>query len=667
MLKNINSLSFMAILVITLTACDGSGSSTTNIHHALAENKSNPAALADLDSSAEPATPVDPDTPINPVTPVDPVNPMEPVMPVNPVLPVDPVNPAEPVTPVDPDNPTDPVKPLIDRSGAWPDSALNDPALAGKEPVMPAVCQTVAAQLTQNTKGLLDDAIDADPASSQPDAARIQAAINACSAGAVKLVTGSGGENAFLSGPLTLKSGVTLWVDQGVTLFASRSPADYQIVGNNNCGETASSDNGCNALITATDAVNSGVVGEGIIDGRGGAVMTTGKYANILTWWDEGALTKTVSGANQNNPRLIQVTDKNSAKPLSQNFTLYNITLQNAPKFHFVPSGVNGVTVWGVKILTPSLAYSVPGYACANGTTPVIAGAPNYTRASTCFTPDTTKNTDAIDPGQSQNVLIAYNHINTGDDGIALKSHNSSACIPPIASKYVGQLPIYTVSNVKILHNRLYFTHGMSLGSETDCGINGVEIRDMSIDGHDAAFAVGVRIKTDMSVGGEVQNVSYDGICVRHAQEALTVDTYYSNKTGQAYPNIHDITIKNYHYLNTNGSIYNGANARVTLRGFSTNGQDLPLRNIVLDNAVFDSAPQLKSTTSGSLPAVPSYAQIVLGSGQVSFADQLLGAVGPAAPGFQVTDSRISTDSDPDAAYDCSNAFVPFPSKAAAF
>jgi len=73
-----------------------------------------------------------------------------------------------------------------------------------------------------------------------------------------------------LSGPLTLKSGVTLWVDQGITLFASRSPVDYQIAGKNNCGETASADNGCNALITATDAINSCVIGEGIIDGRGG-------------------------------------------------------------------------------------------------------------------------------------------------------------------------------------------------------------------------------------------------------------------------------------------------------------------------------------------------------------------------------------------------------------
>ncbi|VXD07315.1 Polygalacturonase [Enterobacterales bacterium 8AC] len=636
---NIKSLFFIVTFLVTLTGCDNSESATA--------------------SATNPAPPTEP---ISPVNPIDPAVPVDPVTPVDPSEPVAPVDPVEPVTPVDPVEPVTPA----DRSGSWPAAALNDPELVGKEPVIPTVCQTLPAELTQNAKGLLDDAIDADPDNSQPDASRIQAAINACSSGAVKLIAGSNGENAFLSGPLTLKSGVTLWVDQGVTLFASRSPADYQIADKNNCGETASSDNGCNALITATDAVNSGVVGEGIIDGRGGAVITTGKYANTLTWWDVGALTKTVSGANQNNPRLIQVTNKNSAKPTSKNFTLYKITLQNAPKFHFVPSGVNGVTVWGVKVLTPSLAYTVPGYDCPEGTTPATSGSPNYTRASTCFTPDTTKNTDAIDPGQSQNVLIAYNHISTGDDGVAIKSHNSSACVAPIADKYLGQLPIYTVSNVKILHNRLYFTHGMSIGSETDCAIKDVEIRDLTIDGHDAAFAVGVRIKTDMSVGGEVKNVSYDGVCIRRAQEALTIDTYYSSKTGQAYPDIHDITIKNYHYVDTANSIYNGDNVRVTLRGFSSDGQDLPLKNIVLNNTVFDSAPQLANKASGKIPASPSYAQITMGPGPVSFASLLLAAVENGAPEFEVLDNRDAPAESAEAPYDCSQAFALFPSAGSA-
>lgn len=56
------------------------------------------------------------------------------------------------------------------------------------------------------------DTLDSDPSRSKPDTARIQAAIDNCPAGqAVKLVKGAAGESGFISGPLKLKSGVTLW------------------------------------------------------------------------------------------------------------------------------------------------------------------------------------------------------------------------------------------------------------------------------------------------------------------------------------------------------------------------------------------------------------------------------------------------------------------------
>ena len=112
----------------------------------------------------------------------------------------------------------------------WSAAALADPAVQGKEPALPTtVCATLGATLTKNAGGLLDDSIDAPPADSQPDAARIQSAIAACPAGqAVKLVAGGSGQNAFLSGPLNLTGTVTLWIDSGVTLFASRKPSDYR-------------------------------------------------------------------------------------------------------------------------------------------------------------------------------------------------------------------------------------------------------------------------------------------------------------------------------------------------------------------------------------------------------------------------------------------------------
>ncbi|WP_186145174.1 glycoside hydrolase family 28 protein [Burkholderia gladioli] len=517
----------------------------------------------------------------------------------------------------------------------WPASALQDQAVQGKEPALPgSVCATLNATLTRNAKGLLDDAVDAAPASSQPDAARIQAALNNCAAGqAVKLVTGPQGQNAFLSGPLTLPGAVTLWIDGGVTLFASRKPADYQISGKNNCGEMAASDNGCAALITTTPNGN-GVVGDGVIDGRGGAVLTSGAYAGKLTWWDLGALTKTQSGVSQNNPRLIQVNN-------GTQFSLYRVTLQNAPKFHVVSSGVNGITVWGTRMLTPSLEYSVAGYRCAAGTTPVISGTANTTTPSTCFTPATVKNTDGFDPGQSINVLVAFNHIAGGDDGIAIKAHKSS---------------IGAVSGVQILHNRFYFTHGMSIGSETDTGVNGVTIRDLTIDGYDMSATSGLRIKTDDSRGGEVQNVTVDGMCVRRVAQPIVIDPYYGDASGSSnalYPNIHDIAIRQFHYNDVNGSIYDGAAASLILRGYQSQAQTHALAKLTFDNVVFDSTPSWGSTSLAF--AVPSYVSLTMGPGPVSFANLLLASNG--SNHVSVTDQRTSSG----AAYDCSSAFVDFP------
>lgn len=519
----------------------------------------------------------------------------------------------------------------------WPAAALGDAALTGLEPAMPAtVCASLPASLARNAAGLLDARLDDAAASSQPDAARIQAALDACPAGqAVKLVAGSQGQNAFLSGPLSLPGKVSLWIEGGVTVFASRRPADYQIAGKNACGEASASDNGCLALITTTPDGN-GLYGDGVIDGRGGAVLTSGAYAGRLSWWDVGALTKTGGRAmsSQNNPRLVQVNN-------GSGFTFYRLSLQNAPKFHLVSSGVDGVTVWGAKLLSPSLEYSVAGYRCPAGSTPVVSGAPNLDRPSTCFTPETVKNTDGIDPGQSKNVLIAYSHISVGDDGIAVKSHGGKTG---------------PVGNLRIWHNRMYFTHGMSIGSETDSGVDGVSIRDLAIDGYDMGATSGLRIKSDDSRGGEVKNVVADGVCVRRVQQPIAIDSYYGDaadaKNG-LLPDLHDITVRNFRYLDTAGSRYNGKQALLLLRGYQSAGISKPLYKLRFDNVVFDSLPGWAVTKISQ--AVPSSAAVSMGPGPVSFASVLMAAAGSNQ--FSVTDQRATSP----AAYDCDAAFVDFP------
>ena len=94
----------------------------------------------------------------------------------------------------------------------------------------------------------------------------------------------------FLSGPLTLPSGVTLWIDKGVTLVATRDVIAYSPnKAGPYCGNTAvsatrgGSSSNCLPLIGGDFLVNSAVVGDGSIDGRGYAeIVTTNKLYPIM-------------------------------------------------------------------------------------------------------------------------------------------------------------------------------------------------------------------------------------------------------------------------------------------------------------------------------------------------------------------------------------------------
>ena len=100
------------------------------------------------------------------------------------------------------------------------------------EPKIPAACVKLEAKLVTAPGETLKEADEANQ-----DTARIQGAIDKCGAGkAVELASGAKGTNAFLSGPLTIGEGVTLLVDKGVTLFASRDPKDYDVNGPGTCG-----------------------------------------------------------------------------------------------------------------------------------------------------------------------------------------------------------------------------------------------------------------------------------------------------------------------------------------------------------------------------------------------------------------------------------------------
>jgi polygalacturonase len=365
-----------------------------------------------------------------------------------------------------------------------------------KEPMIPAACTKLEAKIVAGSDGLKG----ADEA--KADTARIQVGIDGCKAGmAVELATGPNGGNAFLSGPLELKEGVTLLVDKGVTLFASRRASDYDMTaqpgpggvvsgGPGTCG-TMPAKGRCRSLITIR-AKNTAIMGDGVIDGRGGAKLLDKDYS----WW---ALAVKAEPGNvpYSDPRLIDAAQ-------ADGFVLYRITLHDSPNFHVGVSRTDGFTAWEVHLKTP---VHEPG--------------PNDPRP---------RNTDGIDPGASTNITIAHSWIDNGDDNVAIKTG---------------------VTHMSVLDNHFYSGHGMSIGSETNTGDSFLLV-DGLVEDHTTS---GIRIKSNVTRGGLVHDMMYRNICMREVQVPIAISPYYNNGTidqffdpgfkGDKIPDYKNIKIEN--------------------------------------------------------------------------------------------------------------------------
>jgi polygalacturonase len=398
------------------------------------------------------------------------------------------------------------------------------------------------------------------------DTERIQRAIDACAAGRAVVLRADGAKRAFLSGPVRLREGVTLLIDSGTILFASRNPRDYDLPNEKRCGTVDERGRGCRPLITGDRVAHAGVMGPGTIDGRGWAKL----IGRDSSWWDLAQDAK-VRSLNQSCPRIMQLTR-------SDDFTLYDITLKNSPNFHVFYERGNGFTAWGVIIDTSN------------------------PRA---------RNTDGIDPASSTDVTITRSFINTGDDNVAIKAGSAGPS-----------------ANITISHNRFYRGHGLSIGSETDGGARAIRVFDLSIDGADN----GLRIKSNASRGGLVEDIEYRDVCIRNTKNAIEMDTHYTasgSQNGELIPQYRDIRLKDVRVLDA---------GRVILDGYDT---ARPL-HIVFDNVVFDRPDQIKVTAA--------HVRLRRGSGSANLVVAGEDVQVEGSPGNAVANS-------------CTDKFVPLPKR----
>ncbi len=194
------------------------------------------------------------------------------------------------------------------------------------------------------------------------DTTAIQKAIDVCSAthGVVKLAGGK-----FVSGPIVLKSNITLDVEKDAVLLGSTDRADYHPM-------QVMRQPAIEPFLRVEKADHVTISGGGVIDGRG------------QVWWDyvKGVKDAGVLGMDHPRPFGLYIDHSNHV-------TVEHVTIQNAGFWQVVPYYSEYLIFRNLKVLAPQ------------------RGAPN---------------TDGIDPFSSSHIVIDHYFSSVGDDNIAIKS-----------------------------------------------------------------------------------------------------------------------------------------------------------------------------------------------------------------------------------------------------
>lgn len=291
----------------------------------------------------------------------------------------------------------------------------------------------------------------------------------------------------WLTGLISLKDNIDLHLEKNAIILASPDKRDHLK------GEKTAT------LISASKRKNISITGEGVIDGNGafwrpvkrgkvsddewkhfkamgGTVTDDGKlwYPYDLKHYDNIA----ASAKEQEKLRthLVRMTD-------CERVYIAGVTLQNAPKFHLIPTRCKDVIIDGVMVRCPWNA----------------------------------QNGDAIDLSSCRNVLVVNNTIDAGDDGICLKAG--------AGAKGVGYGPC---ENILIENNVVFHAHGgFVIGSEFSGGMRNIVVRNNRFMGTDT----GLRFKSGVGRGGLCENIYiYDIYMTDIKDEAIVFECTYVNR-----------------------------------------------------------------------------------------------------------------------------------------
>lgn len=355
----------------------------------------------------------------------------------------------------------------------------------------------------------------------------IRKAIIAChEAGGGKVLVSKG---EWLTGAIHLKSNVNLHIAEGAVVHFSNDLEDYLPVVHVRC-EGVEAYN-YSPLIYAPHVENIAITGRGTLHGHG-------------RWWWSWA--RSNNRGNRIEETKVSLKERRYGKGggregmrptfivpwKAKNILIEGITLEESPMWNVHPVYSENIIVRGITV------HSLES-----------------------------PNGDGVVPDSCKNVLIEYNHLETGDDAVVIKSGlNEDGLKINIPSENIV-VRNFTARDVRT------GSGGIVFGSETSGGIRNIYVHDAYFDGCDR----GIRFKTTRGRGNVIENIYIENVEMKNIEsQAINFNSYYERRATGKSPLFRNVYINNVRV--------NGARTAIEMIGLPEKW----LENINIKNAAFE-------------------------------------------------------------------------------
>jgi polygalacturonase len=314
----------------------------------------------------------------------------------------------------------------------------------------------------------------------------------------------------FLTGPVIMKSNITLYLDAGAVVKFSDDFDDYLPMVPSRWEDVRVQN--FKSQIYAYQCENISIRGDGHFEGQG------------RKWWDF------MRSVNANQP--VDNKWQEIFRKENEALLLRNQYIKGKNNFLRPPM----VTTYECKnVLIEGVSFSNPPF-----WTIMPAFSENITITGiTIENPGNSPNTDGIDPSSCRNVHISDCHITVGDDCIVIKSGRDED----------GREAAKPTENITITNCTMLEGHGgVVIGSEMSGGVRRISISNCVFEGTD----IGIRIKTMRGRGGVVEDVRVSNVTMYNIINEGILITLRYQPTQPETLSVRTPAVKNVHLSNIN-------------------------------------------------------------------------------------------------------------------